>query len=65
LIWIEEISLLPGLSVKDVAEELGDVGDGKKKRRDYAQQYLRRLMNLEVQGPTATPEQKGGYLRGD
>jgi hypothetical protein len=53
-----------GLSFKDVAEELGDAGDAKGKRRDYAQQYLRKLINLEVKVPTATPEQQGMLLAG-
>jgi photosystem II stability/assembly factor-like uncharacterized protein len=53
-----------GLSFKDVAEELGDTADPKKMRRDYAQQYLRKLINLEVKVPTATPEQQRVLLAG-
>ena len=53
-----------GLSFKDVAEELGDGGDAKKKRRGYAQQYLRKLINLEVKVPTPTPEQQVVLLAG-
>jgi photosystem II stability/assembly factor-like uncharacterized protein len=54
-----------GLSFKDVAEELGDGEDARKKRRDYAQQYLRKLINLEVKVPTATPEQQRVLLTGE
>lgn len=53
-----------GLSFKEVAEELGDEGDAKRKRHDYAQQYLRKLINLEVKVPTATPQQQRVLLAG-
>ncbi len=54
-----------GLSFKDVAEELEDGEDARKKRSDYAQQYLRKLINLEVKVPTATPEQQRVLLTGE
>jgi photosystem II stability/assembly factor-like uncharacterized protein len=53
-----------GLSFKEVAEELGDGKDGKRQRRDYAQQYLRKLINLEVTVPTATAMQQKVLLAG-
>jgi hypothetical protein len=56
-----------GLSFKEVAEELGDDGDEKKprdRRRDYAQQYLKKLIQLEVKVPMPTPEQQETLLTG-
>jgi len=53
-----------GLSFKDVAEEMRDEGDAKTSRREYAQQYLRKLINLEVKVPAATPEQQELLLVG-
>ncbi len=60
----QQVEASVGLSFKDVAEELGDGEDAKKKRRNYAQQYLRKLINLEVKVPTATPEQQRVLLAG-
>jgi hypothetical protein len=59
-----QVAASVGLSFKDVAEELGDGADAKEKRRVYAQQYLRKLINLEVRVPTATPEQQLLLLEG-
>jgi hypothetical protein len=53
-----------GLSFKEVAEELGDDGDAKQKRRDYAQQYLKKLIQLEVKVPLATDLQQEILLTG-
>jgi hypothetical protein len=56
-----------GLSFKEVAEELGDDGiekEPKARRRDYAQQYLKKLIQLEVKVPMATAEQQETLLTG-
>lgn len=60
----KQVEASVGLSFKEVAEELGDTADPKKMRREYAQQYLRKLINLEVKVPTATPEQQRVLLAG-
>src|SRR5262249_7623579 len=44
--------------------ELGEDGDAKKNRRDYAEDYLRKIINLEVVVPSATPDQQRTLLTG-
>ncbi|MBU3950006.1 MAG: hypothetical protein KJ826_17530, partial [Proteobacteria bacterium] len=62
-----------GLGFKDVAEELIDddksrqmspdaVDKGKRRRAEFAQQYLEKLVNIEVPLPTPLPEQSRQIL---
>ena len=45
----EQVLSCVGLGFKDIAEEMGNAqGDGKARRREYAQNYLDKLINLEV-----------------
>jgi photosystem II stability/assembly factor-like uncharacterized protein len=60
----KQVEASVGLSFKDVAEEMGTSVDAKEKRRTYAEQYLRKLINLEVKVPTATEEQQRLLLAG-
>lgn len=62
-----------GLSFKDVAAELIDDKEplptnqgtefGKKKRREFARQYLDKLINIEVPVPTPDADQSSKLLR--
>ncbi|MFZ0305136.1 MAG: YCF48-related protein [Terracidiphilus sp.] len=55
---IDKVEASVGLSFKDIADELGAGDDGKRTRKEYAQQYLRKLINLEVRVPIPTKEQR-------
>ena len=45
----EQVLSCVGLGFKDIAEEMGNTqGNGKAKRREYARNYLDKLINLEV-----------------
>jgi hypothetical protein len=70
----ERVERCVGLAFKDMAEEVfgrstgieGTSDDDRKKRRaDFAKQYLEKLINIEVPVPEATPEQSRDLLGRD
>jgi KAP family P-loop domain len=71
----ERVERCVGLAFKDMAEEVfgGAVGDNvakqdeerKKRRAEYARQYLEKLINIEVPVPAATSEQSRELLARD
>ena len=66
----ERVEGCVGLSFKDYAEELAidehenrpDEADSKKRRRDFAKQYLDKLVNIEVPIPQLSSEQSRRLL---
>jgi hypothetical protein len=69
----ERVERCVGLAFKDMAEEVfGRAGDKesndeerKKRRAEFAKQYLEKLINIEVPVPEATPEQSRDLLGRD
>ncbi|HKP05148.1 MAG TPA: P-loop NTPase fold protein [Chthoniobacterales bacterium] len=70
----ERVEQCVGLAFKDMAEEVFGQGTGttdqqeeerKRRRAEYAQQYLEKLINIEVPVPEATSEQSRELLARD
>jgi hypothetical protein len=61
----DKVEACVGLGFEEIASEMaGEEGNARQQRRDYARQYLDKLINIEVPVPIARPDQTLALLTG-